>query len=413
VYPALSEHRFSSHREPLLAAAQWKAQRSAKRRGAERLHSSFADQPSWHQPGAAARRITFNHGSKVKTIREHSHLVCAAGTRIRDALARLNTSSFLFQVVVDGGGMVVGTVTDGDVRRAILNGLALDDSVATCMQTQPVTGLVGDQEENLRKFDLIKGHVAFLPVTDKAGVLREIMVEEAQEFTIPNALVMAGGKGRRLEEHTRSTPKPLIPVGNKPLLEHVLDKLAEAKVQNTYVSVHHMGDQIEQFIAQRDSDSHIHVLRETSPLGTAGALSLLPRELETPVLVLNADVITQTDFAALRAFHDRHAYDATIGVTQHRVDIPFGLVRQDHDGRFAGIDEKPCVSYFVAAGIYYLSSEVTALVPPDTRMDMPELLNAARQISLSIGLFPIHEYWIDVGRPDDLDAANEAHANGT
>ena len=151
------------------------------------------------------------------------------------------------------------------------------------------------------------------------------------------------------------------------------------------------------------------VIREEISLGTAGALSLLPRQIDGPVLVINGDVLTKLDLGALDYYHHTHGHDGTIAVSPYRVAVPYGVIRQDEKGIFQRIDEKPTLTYFVAAGIYMLGPEFCRLVPPKTRIDMPELLNLGRAAGLKIGLFPIHEYWVDVGRPDDLDAANRDH----
>ena len=154
----------------------------------------------------------------------------------------------------------------------------------------------------------------------------------------------------------------------------------------------------------RTSKADIGLIRESQPLGTAGALGLVPETLDEPILVLNGDVLTKTDFVALDAFHRQHGYDATIAVARHSVEIPYGIVRHDDGGAFRGIDEKPVLRNFVAAGIYYLSPAFVGLVAPNEATSMPALLNDGHRIGMRIGLFPIHEYWADIGRPEDLDA---------
>ena len=189
-------------------------------------------------------------------------------------------------------------------------------------------------------------------------------------------------------------------------MQRILSDLEAAGVRRIFVSVHYLADQIEAFVEARENKANITTVKETKMLGTAGALSLLPEPLSGPILVVNGDLITQTDFEALNNFHWRHSHDASIAVAQHETEVPFGVVKQDENGLFQGIDEKPTIRHFVAAGIYYLSPECCALIPPDTRMDMPSLLNRIRAAGLKIGLFPIHEYWLDVGRPSDLERAH-------
>lgn len=325
-------------------------------------------------------------------------------------LSRINATPYLFQLVVDENGRLLGTVTDGDVRRAMLRGTQLDETAAVCAQRNPVTGRIGAHHENLGKLRQIARAVAFLPILDEQGIVREILISQEPKGSIATALLMAGGPGTRLGELTQRTPKPMLPVGGKPIIGHILDQLEQAGVCEIYVAVHYLPDQIERFIGERDNKVPIRLLREEKRLGTAGALSLLPPSQQGPVLVMNGDVMTQVNFQALRIFHDRHALDGTIGVARHAIEIPYGVIHQSADGAFERIEEKPRIDHFVAAGVYYLSPAFLALVAPGQPLDMPELLNLGRSAGLHAGLFPIHEYWIDVGRPNDLDAATRDHA---
>jgi dTDP-glucose pyrophosphorylase len=333
---------------------------------------------------------------------------CPPDATLRDVLARIDQSSpHLFQLVVDKAGMLLGTVTDGDVRRAMLRGAKLEDCVRDWMHVSPMTGLVGQPEDNLRKLQSVRSSRAFLPILDGHGVVTEIQVRGRQrEGGISSALVMAGGRGTRLGSLTQNVPKPLLPVHGRPILDHVLARIEEADATRVFISVHHFSDQIKSFIAARPNRQPVEFIEESSPLGTAGALTMMRGiHQESPVLVVNGDVITSVDFTKVHDFHCRHGLDATVCVAQHDIDVPFGVVRYGEDGLFEAIDEKPRISHFIAAGVYYLSPEMIALVPSGRPIDMPELLGIGRKIGLRIGLFPIHEYWRDLGRPGDLDAA--------
>lgn len=334
---------------------------------------------------------------------------CGPDTAVRDLLLRIDRTSHLFQVVLGPEGRLLGTVTDGDIRRAMLRGVGLDDTATACMQTRPKTGRAGDMAGNRAALADVGSSRSFLPVLDEAGRVVDILVREAGDNGVAQALIMAGGFGRRLGERTRATPKPLLPVGGRPILDHVLGSLEKSGVGSVHVSVHYLADQIRSFVETRDNRARVVVHEESEPLGTAGALGRLGELGRAPLLVVNGDVITTVDFGALHDFHERHGLDATIGVARYDIDVPFGVVRHTEDGLFAGIDEKPRISNFIAAGVYYLSPEFVALVPGDRRMDMPELLNLGREIGLRIGLFPIHEYWADIGRPDDLERADRLH----
>ena len=342
-------------------------------------------------------------------LRQFSEYLCPPETPVREVVGRINATPFLFQLIVDGSGRLLGTITDGDIRRGFLQGASLDGPAVSCMQRKPMVGRVGAENENLQKLHMVNRSVAFLPLLDPHDVVREIWVDTEAPTDFVTALVMAGGQGTRLGERTRTTPKPLLPVGDKPILAHILDRLEDAQIRQIYISVHYLAEQIERFVKARSSRAQVNLLYEQQPLGTAGALSQLPRPQRGPILVLNSDVLTQTNLNALQAFHRRHGYDGTIAVARYDLQIPYGIVRHNEDGLCSGIEEKPRISHFVAAGIYCLSPEFTALVPPGKPMDMPELLNMGRGIGLRIGLFPIHEYWQDIGCPADLAVADEKH----
>lgn len=339
--------------------------------------------------------------------------VTPPGASIGEVLIRLNATEHLFQLVIDGEGRLIGTVTDGDVRRALLRGATMDDPIKDCMHRDFLAKRAGARDEAANASPASGRTVPFVPLLDTGGRVLRVIIPSAEPAERVRALIMAGGFGRRLGERTRETPKPLLPVGGRPILDHVIEGLEADGVDTVFVAVHYRADQIRAFLAGRPSKARIQVLEETEPLGTAGALGLLPDSGAGPVLVVNGDVITRASFSALRDFHARHGLDATVGVTRYDIDVPFGVIRFGEDGLFAGIDEKPRVSNFVAAGVYYLTPEFTALVPGRGAIDMPELLNLGRTLGLRIGLFPIHEYWTDVGRPADLDAADRvARENG-
>jgi len=344
-------------------------------------------------------------------ITDFDEYACHPESTIREVLARIDRSPYLFQVAVDEGGRLCGTVTDGDIRRAMLHGVGLDAPVRAAMQTQPVAGRLGDGEKNYEKLRRIGSSRAFLPVVDAGGVLREILFAQPdRDGDIRTALVMAGGAGTRLGERTRDTPKPLLSVGGRPILEHVLERLEASGIANIVVSVHYLAEKIENFVKQRPSVATVTLVHEANRLGTAGAISRLGAgSADMPVLVVNGDVLTNVDYRALHDFHIRHGLDATVAVARYDIDVPFGVVRYGGDGLFLGIEEKPRITNFIAAGVYYLSPQFVGLVPRGLPIDMPELLNLGRSIGLRIGVFPIHEYWTDIGRPDDLERAEDWH----
>ena len=324
-----------------------------------------------------------------------------------DAIEALNLmpAPNIFLIVVDDNRRVVGTVTDGDVRRAFLKGQNGQTPITECMGVASKLGL---QDQNARNETLLHGLEArprFLPVVNDEGILVDVLTSETDLADRAVGFVMAGGRGTRLGELTKHKPKPLMEVDGKPILGHALDRLEEANIWKTFVSVNYLAEQISHYVYNRTNKTDIELVHETQPLGTAGAIGLVAERIGLPTIVLNGDIITNLNVEALLDAHQRTGNGVTIAVTRHDVDIPFGVVRHTEDGGFLGIDEKPTVSHFVAAGVYVLSSEVCSLVPRERRTDMPDLIHLAKEIGLGIGVFPIHEYWVDIGQPKDLEAA--------
>jgi len=345
---------------------------------------------------------------KTHILNDIAGLFCSSDLCVQEVLSRINAQSFLFQIIIDEQGRVLGTVTDGDIRRGILTGLALTDPVVACMHEQPFVGRLGDDEPNLDKLMRIPHNRPFLPLLDREDRLCAILVGSVSNTHLECALVMAGGLGKRLGHRTQNTPKPLLNVGDRPILEHIISMLEDTGVRRIFISTNYLSEQIKTFVASRDSRAEITLLHESEPLGTAGAVGLLPPDINGPFLVLNGDVLTEVNISGLHDFHERHNYDGTIAVTGHTVEVPFGVIRQSPEGLFMGVDEKPSFTHIVSGGIYCLSPEFINLTPKNSRIDMPDLLNIGRQLGLEIGLFPMHEYWVDVGHPEDLEAAHNS-----
>lgn len=328
---------------------------------------------------------------------------------VRGVLELLNGAQHQFCLVIDAERRLLGTVTDGDIRRGMLQGVSLDDRVDRCMCRTP---RVGRADRAWEHAELLRG-LPFLPLLDQDGRLSAVLMPSEHRLGITEAVIMAGGLGQRLGSITATTPKPLLPVAGKPILERILDNLEAAGVGRVWLAVNHMAEQFRVFAERRSGKAEIRLLHESTKLGTAGALGLLPAPPRSPILVLNGDVLTQVNFTALDAFHNGQDLDGTIAVAHHQVRVPYGVVRHDEGGLFTGVEEKPTLTHFVAAGIYYLSPKVVALVPRNARTDMPDLLNEAQKVGMRFGLFPIHEYWADVGHPEDLAAVDAYHKANT
>jgi len=324
---------------------------------------------------------------------------------LKDVIIRFNNAEHQFLLVVDGQRRLLGTVTDGDIRRGILQGMSLEGAVSICMYQYPTTALIDDAAGYAKQLD----GLPFLPLVNCEKQVSDVLLPDVHPFGIREAIVMAGGMGTRFGEKTLATPKPLLPLAGKPMLEHILGNLENAGITRIWLSVNYLAEQFYEFIKHRDGRADIQVLHEDSRLGTAGALSLLPQPSVQPILVLNGDVLTKINFSALDTFHQRQKFSATVAAANHQTQVPYGVIRHDDNGLFLGIDEKPLLQNFVSAGIYYLSPEIVALVPRNTPVDMPDVLNESKRLGMKIGLFPIHEYWADIASPMDLEAAEVYH----
>lgn len=339
-----------------------------------------------------------------------SEFLIGPETPILQAMELLNSQSheFQFVIIVDKHAELLGTLTDGDIRRTLLSGRPLDGAVKDFMRLEPKFGHVGDDEEKIvNLLSSITGPTQFLPLVDAKRIVVDVRFGGSQITRSLDALVLAGGFGKRLGEKTKNHPKPLLTVRGAPLIEHVLQQIEAAGVRKTYLAVHYLADQIKDFVVQTGRARSIEMLYENAPLGTAGAIGMLPKNGFGDLLVTNSDVLTGMDYGMFSKYHQKNNFDATIAVANHRVQIPFGVIKHDKSGEFLRLDEKPILSNYVSAGVYCLNSSFLNFVDENEKIDMPALLARGKENGLSIGVFPIYEEWHDVGSPEDFELANQ------
>ena len=333
----------------------------------------------------------------------------SAETNIVQAIKVIDRGAAQIALVVDAEQRLLGTVTDGDIRRGLLQGETLESSVERVMYRE--FRFVREGVEEQAVLDLMSREVLHqIPMLDSQGrVVRLFLLEELlQQKTLPNAVViMAGGEGKRLRPLTKNCPKPMLPVQGKPMLEILLERCKAAGLGQFYFAVNYLKQQIIDYFEDGSRwEVNIRYLKETQPLGTAGALSLLPEIPEDPVLVLNGDVLTQVPFPALLRFHQEHQAVATVCVREHETVIPYGVVRTEGT-RMVAFEEKPTLTHYVNAGVYVLSPQVWKHLNREEACDMPELLESLQQSNQPIHVFPIHEYWLDVGHPETMERAHQ------
>lgn len=330
---------------------------------------------------------------------------------IREALTTIDEAGYQVALIVGDKLKLLGLVTDGDIRRGLLNGLTLDEPVQRVMNEEPVT--IGSEEDREHTLSLMKRRrLHQVPVLDESG--RVVDLEVMDDFLEPEergnvAVLMVGGLGTRLRPLTNEVPKPLVEVGGKPLLETILERLRNHGFRRFYFSVNYKSQMIEDHFGDGGSwDADITYLREEKRLGTAGSLSLLPDRPGDPFLVMNGDVLTKLDFSQLLEYHMRHEAAATMCVRDYDMQVPYGVIRTE-EHRIVDIEEKPIQRFYVNAGIYLLEPRTLDHLLPGEVLDMPDLFRRLQGEGASTAVFPLREYWTDVGRLKDLKEANECY----
>lgn len=330
-------------------------------------------------------------------------------TTLREALQVIDRTGDRIALVVDGQQRLMGTLSDGDIRRGLLKGLGLADAVATAMHEHPTCARVEDNRTSIL-VQMRRGGFHQMPVVDASNrvvglqTLDDLLAAPARDNWV---VIMAGGLGTRLSELTRDTPKPMLRVGSRPLLETIVRNLADQGFVRLYLAVNYRADQIEgHFDNGREFGVEIHYLRERQRMGTAGALGLLPQTPTAPVIVINADLLTKEDFGQLVDRHVQSGAEATMAVRDYEMQVPFGVVRE-REGAIEGIEEKPIQRFVVNAGIYVLSPRVLHKVHVGEYLDMPTLFQRLVDDGSKTRCCPITGYWLDIGRLGDYERAND------
>ena len=339
-----------------------------------------------------------------------------AQTTIRTTMEVIDRFAKGIAVVVDGAGHLLATVTDGDVRRAILAGVNLDQPVSRLQKAGPLRPVVARAEtsENALLALMAQHSIRQIPILDEAGrvcglaVLHELLQQNELPVT---GVIMAGGYGKRLMPLTEAVPKPMLPVNGRPLLEHTLAKLRQSGIRSVNVATHHLSQSIvDHFEDGSKFGVQLQYFEEAEPLGTAGGLASMASGTD-PLLVINGDVLTSVDVRAMLDFHREHHASLTVGVRQYDIEVPFGVVETE-GVQITRIQEKPILRHFINAGIYLLDRDVCRLVPVGRRFDMTDLIAAVIESGGTVISFPVREYWIDIGRIEQYHKAERDVAEG-
>ncbi len=335
----------------------------------------------------------------------------SAGATMQQAIRILDEAGLQIALVVSGDGVLLGTLTDGDIRRGLLRGLDMNKSIDSIIHHEPL--VVPPQLGRDTVLQLMQANkIHQLPVVDENR--RVVGLHLWDELMLPGQrpnlmVIMAGGQGTRLRPHTENCPKPLLPVGGKPMLEHIIERAKAEGFHRFVLAIHYLGHMIEDHFGDGSRwQVQIDYLREESPLGTAGAIGLLNPRPGVPFVVSNGDVMTDIRYGELLDFHCRHGAAATMAVRLHEWQHPFGVVRTKGVD-IIGFEEKPIARSHINAGVYVLEPDALDTLSIGEHCDMPTLFSRLQESAARTIVYPMHEPWLDVGRVDDLERAQADH----
>jgi dTDP-glucose pyrophosphorylase/CBS domain-containing protein len=347
-----------------------------------------------------------------------SDLFVRLDTPVRQAMEKIDARASGIVLIIDEARRLIATITDGDIRRAILHEVGLDQPLGELLARQkktspPFTAPEGLARGALRS-KLVELRLQQLPIIDADGRVVDLaLLKDLQIDAQPTmqALIMAGGFGTRLMPLTRNTPKPMLPVGGRPLLEHTVERLTAAGVRDINISTHYLAEKITAHFGDGSKFGvTMRYIQEDKPMGTGGALCRLGDLVQT-TLIINGDIVTDLDFRALAQFHRDHNAAATMAVAKYDVPVPYGVV--EHNGPdVTGLREKPVLSQFINAGIYLVEPRAQKFLERDRLFKMTELVERLIANGERVVLFPVREYWIDVGQHADYERVQRDVGNG-
>jgi dTDP-glucose pyrophosphorylase len=328
-------------------------------------------------------------------------------TSVLECMKVIDRTGLATALLCDDDGKLLAVLTDGDVRRYLIDGGDINGPAWTAA-TKTFVSIGPDTDRATALQMMLSRRVPLLPVVDNDGKLQNITTlrrELTGGATESWAVVMAGGEGRRLGELTKGVPKPMLPVGGSPILEHIVEHLVSHGIRRIFLSVGYLGSMIEDYFG--DGTRHfcrIEYLREKDKLGTGGALGLLPEKPTHPLIVMNGDLLTRINVTRLLSFHAQGEYTATMALRQHEVEVPFGVAELDGD-RVLGLTEKPSLNYQINAGIYVVNPELLDKIPPNENFPITNLWQGCIEEGLPVGGYHMQESWNDIGLPEQYASA--------
>ena len=328
-----------------------------------------------------------------------------------DVLKNLEKEESQIVLIVDSNQKLLGTISDGDIRRHLIMGKTLATKVSEVMNKKFISTKKGEKKRKILQIMKEKG-INQIPEIDESGKILDIILLkeliEVKDCLDNPVVIMAGGIGSRLRPFTENCPKPMLKVGEKPILEILLEQIIENGFSNFYISVNYLKEQIMEYFGDgKKWNVNIQYLIEENPLGTAGALSLLPKEINKPFIVINGDILTKFNMKQLIDFHCKNKSHLTICAREYEIKVPFGVI-ETNGIELKDIIEKPSYKHYINAGIYTFNPEVLKIIPKNQQIDMPFLIEKLKSSNKKIIICTIHEYWLDIGRHESLSKAYQS-----
>ena len=337
---------------------------------------------------------------------------------IKKTFKHLNNTSYKCLIIVEKKtNILLGTISDGDIRKAIINGVSLDDNVNLIYNKNPFYFLENSFTKQKAKDILLKKKLPFIPVVNKNKVIKKIIFWDdlikknkrifLKKIDMP-VLIMAGGLGSRLEPFTKVLPKPLIPVNDKPVIEHIIENFRKFNFSNFFISINYKSKILKAYFEEAKRKYKISFVEEKKPLGTAGSLRLLPKNINKNIIITNCDIMININYPEFIKFHNDNKNDISFLVFSKKFLIPYGICDTNNLGNFLEIKEKQAHNYIINAGMYIVSSKMINLVPSNKKFHMSDLINKAKLKNAKIGMYPIDEDdWIDIGQWNEYKKAVE------
>ena len=338
-----------------------------------------------------------------------NNILISPETTLLEAIQVIDKANTQAALVVNSKKQLLGTITDGDIRRALIKKTQLSEAVEPYMSKTPVTASIDESSTDIL-FSMKTNNINQIPILDHDDkvVDLKLLSEHLKPVSRNNSIIiMAGGLGTRLKELTQNAPKPMLNVGDKPLLETIVCSFVNQGFRNIWLAVNYHSETIENYFGNgKEFDANIRYLKEDKRLGTAGALSLLPETQKLPVVVMNADLLTTIDYGEMIDAHIASSVNATMAVSDFEYQIPYAVVHTEKEYEILGLEEKPIRRSLVNAGIYVLSPNIFKYVPESTFFDMTDLFTTLLKDNQKVSYYQINGYWLDIGRHEDLSQAN-------